>query len=51
MGGGLEEYIVVILLIVKKVFLIIFLVEHIYACKLHVKASRDMEIGCMGYKE
>jgi len=31
----------------KKVFLIIFLVEHLYACKL--KASR--EIGCMCYKK
>ena len=38
---------VVILLTVKKAFLIIFLVEHLYACKL--KASR--EIGCMGYKK
>ena len=41
--------VVILLTVLKTLFLIIFLVEHLYAFKL--KASRGMEIGCMGYKK
>ena len=40
-----------ILLIVKKSFSNNIPHRTFIACKLHVKASRDMEIGCMGYKK